>query len=148
MATTHHHHDRAAVGTMYAGLALTVAAAAAPFVDRASGHVLADHIRDGYPTYSADRIDSAVTTWLVLLGAVGVLGVISWATSIWAVTSHKSWSRLAATAAFAVGTVVALSALLTKDTSGEVGLAPMLGLIGMLPCVAGLGAVALLWRRS
>jgi hypothetical protein len=39
-----------AIGAMYAGLALTVVAIIAPYVDRATGHVLADHIRDGYPT--------------------------------------------------------------------------------------------------
>jgi hypothetical protein len=49
---------------------------------------------------------------------------------------------------FAAGTSLALTALLVKDTSGEVGLAPVLGLIGLLPCVAGLAAVVLLWRRS
>ena len=47
-----------------------------------------------------------------------------------------------------VGSTVALSALLTKDTSGEVGLAPLLGWIGLLPCVAGLITVVRLWRRA
>ena len=43
---------------------------------------------------------------------------------------------------------VALTDLLIKDTSGDTGLAPMLGWIGILPCSAGLVAVALLWKRS
>ena len=33
--------------------------------------------RDGYPRYTADRVDSAVTTWLVILTIVGVLGVVA-----------------------------------------------------------------------
>ena len=47
---------------------------------------------------------------------------------------------------FVAGTAVALTALLTKDTSGEVGLAPLLGWLGMLPAGAGLVTVGLLWR--
>jgi hypothetical protein len=42
----------------------------------------------------------------------------------------------------------ALSALLVKDTSGDTGLAPLLGSIGVLPCIAGVVAVAMLWRPS
>jgi hypothetical protein len=39
-----------AIAAMYAGLLLTVAATVAPYVDRATGHVLVDHIRHGCPT--------------------------------------------------------------------------------------------------
>ena len=37
---------------MYAGVALTVVAMIVPYIDHATANVLADHIRDGYPTYS------------------------------------------------------------------------------------------------
>jgi hypothetical protein len=136
---------RPALGAMYAGLVLTIGAMVAPYVDRS---VLADHIRDGYPTYSTDRIDTAVTAWLVILSVIGALGVASWITTIFAVRGQKVWARWAATATFAAGTSLALTTLLVKDTSGEVGLAPALGLVGLLPCVAGLVAVAMLWRRA
>jgi predicted permease len=128
---------------MYAGVVLTVVAAIAPF---ASGDLLADHIRDGYPTYTQGQVDTAVTTWLVVLSVVGALGLVSWITTIWAVRAGKRWARWMATALFAIGTTVALTALLTKDTSGDTGLAPVLGWIGMLPCLAGVAVVALLWR--
>jgi hypothetical protein len=36
--------------------------------------------------------------------------------------------------------------LLVKDTSGDTGLPPLLGWTGMAPCLAGLLALALLWR--
>jgi hypothetical protein len=139
---------KATLTTLYAGAVLTAVAAAAPVVDRLTGQVLAAHIRHGYPTYSDHRVDVAVTTWLVLLAAVGVVGLASWALTIWAVSTGRAWGRLVATIAFAAGTTVALSALLTKDTSGEVGLEPLLGWIGLLPCVAGLIAVVRLWRRA
>jgi len=49
---------------------------------------------------------------------------------------------------FVAGSGSALTALLTKDTSGEVGLAPLLGWIGMLPLLPGLVAVVMLWADS
>ena len=142
------HHERSAIGVMYAGLGLTVAALIVLYADHATGNVLAGHIRAGYPTYTQARIDSAVTTYLVYLSVVGALGIICWLATIWAVRAGKRWARGAATAIFALGTGIALFDLLVKDTSGDTGLPPLLGWTGMLPCLAGLLAVTLLWRRS
>ncbi len=49
---------------------------------------------------------------------------------------------------FALGTAIALFDLLVKDTSGDTGLPPLLGWLGLLPCLAGLLAVALLWQPA
>ncbi|MCT2546657.1 MULTISPECIES: hypothetical protein [Streptomyces] len=46
-----------------------------------------------------------------------------------------------------LGTGVGLTGLLAKDTSGATGLSSALGWAGMIPCLAGVVAVALLWRR-
>jgi hypothetical protein len=108
--------------------------------------VLADHIRDGYPGYTQARVDSAATTWLVILTVVGALGLVCWLWTIWAVSAGKRWARWATSAMFVVGTSVALTALLVRDTSGDVGLAPLLGWIGMAPCLAGAAAVLTVWR--
>ena len=105
-------------------------------------------LRAGYPTYSPARIDTAVTTYLVYVSIIGALGVISWLWTIRIVNAGKRWARGAATAMFALATGIALFDLLVKDTSGDTGLPPLLGWIGMLPCLAGLLAVTLLWRRS
>ncbi|WP_202637737.1 hypothetical protein [Bailinhaonella thermotolerans] len=140
-------HERGAVAAMYAGLGLTVLAAIAPYADDATTRLLADHIHAGYPAYSPARVDSAVNTYLVLLSAIGALGVISWLCTAWAVRRGKRWARPAATVLLALGVVVGLTGLLTQDTSGDTGLPPALGWIGMAPCLAGLLAVALLWRR-
>jgi len=145
MATAH--HERSAIGAMYAGLGLTVAALIVPYVDHATANTLASHIRAGYPAYTQARIDAAVTTYLVYLSVVAALGIICWIWTIWAVRAGKGWSRGAATAAFALGTGIALFDLLIKDTSGDTGLPPLLGWTGMLPCLAGLLAVTLLWKR-
>jgi hypothetical protein len=130
------------------GLALTVVTLIVPYIDHATANVLADPIRAGYPTYTPDRIASAVTTYLGYVSIIGALGVISWLWTIRTVNAGKHWARGAATAMFALGTGIALFDLLVKDTSGETGLPPLLGWIEILPCVAGLLAVTLLWMRS
>jgi hypothetical protein len=141
-------HAPSAIVAMYAGLALTVVTLIVPYIDHATANVLADHIRAGYPTHSQARIDTAVTTYLVYLSIIGALSVISWLWTIRTVNAGKRWARSAATAMFALGTGIALFDLLVKDTSGDTGLPPLLGWIGMLPCLAGLLAVTQLWRRS
>ena len=139
--------ERRAIGALYAGLGLTVAATIVPYIDRATGNLLADHIRAGYPTYTQARIDSAATLYLVYLTVVGALGVTCWLWTIWALKAGKRWARGAATALFVLGTGIAVVNLLIKDTSGDTGLPPLLGWVGLLPCLAGLLAVTLLWRR-
>jgi hypothetical protein len=146
MTTTH--HDRSAIAAMYAGLGLTVIAMIVAYVDRATANVLAGHIQAGYPGYSRARIDDAVTTYLIYLSVVGMLGIISWLGTIRAIRAGKRWARGVATAIFVVATIIALTDLLIKDTSADTGLPPLLGWIGMLPCLAGLLAVGLLWTRS
>ena len=154
MITTDHersataHHERSVIGAMYAGLGLTVAAMIVAYVDHATGNVLAGHIQAGYPAYTPARIGTAVTIWLVYLSVVGAPGIICWSWAIWAVKAGKRWARGAATAIFVLGTSIALLDLLIKDTSGDTGLPPLLGWAGMVPCLAGLLAVTLLWRRS
>ncbi|MCN9240419.1 hypothetical protein NGF19_06360 [Streptomyces sp. RY43-2] len=132
---------------MCTGLGLTVLAAIVPYTDRSTTHLMAHHIRDAYPTYTPTRIDSAVTTYLVLSSVIGALGVLTWLGTIWAVRAGKRWARPAATVAFVLGVSVGLAGLLTKDTSSETGLPPVLGWVGMAPCLAGLLVVVLLWRR-
>jgi hypothetical protein len=150
--STRPHHgngrtNRPAVATMYAGLATTVVATIVPYVDRATSNTLADHIRAGYPSYTRARIDTAATAYLVCLSVIGILGVLGWLWTVHAVKTGKRWARAVATAMFALGTSVALTDLLIKDTSGDTGLPPLLGWVGVLPCLPGLLAVTFLWRR-
>lgn len=135
---------RTVLAVMWAGLVLTVAAAVYPDLDT---QLLADHIRSGYPTYAQPRIDSAVGTYLLLLSVVGGLGVLGWLGTALAVTAGKRWARPAVTGMLVVGAAIGLVGLLTRDTSGATGLPPTLGWIGMIPSLAGVVAVVLLWRR-
>lgn len=137
-------HNRSAMTAMLAGLALTIVALFAPYLDRDG---IVSHIRAGYPSYSAARIDTAADTYVIYLTIVGVLGVLCWLAAMWAVTTGMRWARWATAGTFALATTVALTDLLIRDTSGDTGLPPLLGWIGLLPCLAGLVAVGLLLRR-
>ena len=139
-------HQRSAILAMYAGLAFTMVAIVVPFVDHATANTLADHARSGYPDYTQARIDSVVATYLVYLSIVGVLGVLCWLSTIRAVKRRERWAPAAATVLFLLGTGVSLTNLLVKDGSGDTGLPPLLGWVGMLPRLPGLVAVMLLWR--
>jgi hypothetical protein len=140
-------YTRSAIVAMYAGLALTLVAMLVLYADHATANVLASHIQAGYPRYGQARIGTAVTTYLIYLSALGALGILSWLCTIWAASTRKLWARWVATGLFAFGTSIALFNLLVKDTSGDAGLPPLLGWVGMLPCLAGLLAVILLWRK-
>ena len=139
--------DKATTGVMYAGLALSAIAALVPLLDRATGNLLAEHVRAGYPTFPPERIDTAVTTWLVYLSVVGAIGVLCWFLVIRVVRSGRWWGRLLATAVFILGLSVALFNLLVRDTSGDTGLPAALGWVGMVPALAGAVVVARLWTQ-
>lgn len=138
---------RATLAALWAGLLLSVLATAHALADSSTTRVLAEHIRSTYPTYGTAEVDAAVLAWVTVLGVVGGLGVVSWSVTIWATVSGRSWVPWVATGLLLVAVFLALAGLTVPDTSGEVGLAPLMGWIQVLPCVAGLAAVALLWRR-
>ncbi|WP_218019110.1 hypothetical protein [Nocardia salmonicida] len=133
-----------ALAAMYTGLGLSVITTIVPYATR---QLLAEHIRDGYPSYTQTQVDSAVGTYLVVLTTIGALGTIAWLWSIWTVRAGKRWARPIATALAALGATVGLTELLTRDTSGDTGLPPLLGWVLMTPPLVGLLAVVLLWRQ-
>lgn len=85
--------------------------------------------------------------WVIYLSILGGLGIIGWLTTSWAVGRGKRWARWLAAGLFVTGTSIALFNLLVRDTSGETGLSALLGWTGLLPSLAGLIVVIMLWRR-
>jgi hypothetical protein len=140
--------NRSVRAALYLGLTATVVATITPYLDQATSRTLAHHIQVGYPSYARARIATAVTTYEVILTVIGVLGVASWIIVIRAVARGMRWAAPLATAVFMLGLGIALTSLLLKDTSGDTGLSALLGWIGVLPCLPGLLAVTLLWRKS
>ncbi|RFU41658.1 hypothetical protein DZF91_10825 [Actinomadura logoneensis] len=142
--TTPRTSARGALTAMYGGAVLTVGATLAAFLDRAG---LADHVRAGYPEFGQSQVDEAVTVYTVVLSIVGGLGLIGWLGTIWAARTGRRWAPWLAGVLFVGAVCFALAALTVRDTSGDVGLAPRLAWLQVLPCLAGLVAVVLLWRR-
>ncbi len=140
--------DRTASRAIYVGLALTIVASVVPFIDRSAWHVLSGHIRSAYPAYGNGEVDTAATAYLTILSVLGGMGIICWLAVAGAVHAGKAWARWAATGILAVAVCIALAGLLTKDTSGGVGLAPLLAWLQVMPCLAGVVAVASLWKSS
>ncbi|GEL21800.1 hypothetical protein PSU4_07540 [Pseudonocardia sulfidoxydans NBRC 16205] len=145
LTSTRADHVRPVVLT---GLAVTVAAATVPYLDHLTGDVLGTHIGAGYPAYGPAEVGTATWTWLAVLTVVGVLGVAGWLGTARALRAGRGWARGVATTLFVAGTAVALAGLLTRDTSGDTGLPPLLGWVGLAPSVVGLAVVVLLWRRT
>ncbi|MEV6986022.1 DUF6264 family protein [Sphaerisporangium sp. NPDC051017] len=134
-----------ALALMYGGAGLTVIATLFAFIDRAG---LADHIHAGYPAYGLGEINAAVTAYTVILSVVGVLGLLGWLGTVWAARAGKGWARPLASGMFAIAVCIAIAAVTVQDTNGEVGLAPLLGWLQVLPLIPGLAAVMLLWKRA
>lgn len=139
---------RRTLETAYGGLALTMVTIVVLYAAHLGGNVLAEHIRSGYPSYSASDAEAAATTYVIYLTVLGALGVISWLITVWSITADKRWARWLASALFVAGTTIALFDLTVRDTSGDTGIPPILGWIGLLPSLAGLIVVILLWRTS
>ncbi|WP_221933184.1 hypothetical protein [Tessaracoccus rhinocerotis] len=131
---------------LWAGLLLTAVATIYPFVDAATTGFMAEHLAASYPGYSATEIGAATTAYLVILAVVGLVGAAGWVVTAWAVRAGKHWAPVLATVALVAGAGIAAGGLGVVDTSGDVGLAPVLGWLQVLPVVAGALAVVQLWR--
>jgi hypothetical protein len=139
--------SRLAISTMSTGLALTVVASIAPYVDRDADNGLAGHIRAGYPTYSPARVDRATDIYLAYLTGLNLLAVGCWLAVMWAVVKDKGWAFRAAVLIFFAAVAINTFNLLVKDTSGDTGLPRALGWLGLLPCLPGLISLAVLRGR-
>ncbi len=139
---------RGALVALWAGLVLTIAVTAFAFIDNATARVLADHIGATYPAYAPVEIDAAVSAYLVILAVIGGLGVVGWLSTIGVARISRRAAGALASVLLVIAVVLALAGLTISDTSGEVGLAPLLAWLQLLPCVAGLAAVVLFWRKS
>jgi hypothetical protein len=136
---------RAAVGALYTTAALELLCAAVPVVDLDGRGALAEHLQALYGPYGVAVPDAAaVVTYLVAVGVVGALACLATVAMV-----RRGWrsARLWATAGLLVGLAVAVVNLAVSEY-GQPILPMWLGLIGLLPSVAGVVAVILLWRRN
>ncbi|MEV0431515.1 hypothetical protein [Micromonospora sp. NPDC050495] len=132
---------------MYAGLALTVAAMLLPFIDMFTVDSLTDHVRETYPDWSADLVSGDRNAIVIYLCAVGLLGIAGWIWAIRTVAKHKPAARVVTTVLFALGAGVALFDLTFYGDKYDRVLPAMYGIVGLLPSLAGLVTVCLVWLR-
>ncbi len=134
---------RRAVVAMYAGLTLTVLAMLALVYDLVLTGGLARHLHQVYDGYVASPpSEAAIAAYLFTVGALGVVG---WLWTVRAVHRRNRWVRPVATALFMFGSGLAV-AHLTVAEYGQTILPTSFGLASLLPSLAGLVAVVLLWQ--
>lgn len=133
---------------MYAGLALTAAATLVPLIDLVTVDSLTDHVRAAYPYWPADLVAGDRNAIVIYLSAIGLLGIAGWLWAIWAVAKHKRTARLVTTVMFVLGASIALIDLNFSEAAYDRVIPPLYGTLGLLPSLAGLVAVILVWRHG
>jgi hypothetical protein len=131
---------------MYVGLALSILATLAPLLDIATVDTLSDHVRDAYPDWGPGLVAADRNAIAIYLVVTGVLGILVWLLTIWAVTSGKRWAGVVTTIGFTAGAILALMNLTLRGGEYDVILPYAYGTLTLLPCVAGLAAVISVWR--
>lgn len=134
---------RGAVMALSVGLALTVIALVAAVVDQASVHGIADHVRALYGPHDLHPDPNVLFNLLYVTGAFGVL---LWLVTIRGVWRQKRWPRVVGALVTVVATSLALLNLLAFEHGTQI-FPTVWGVIGLLPCIAGVVAVILLWRQ-
>jgi hypothetical protein len=135
------HLLRPAVTAMGVGLLLTVITMIALIIDQTNGYSIADHVD---ALYAPLRLHPDPNVLFGILYVTGVFGVLLWLTMIWAVRRHKRWARVIASIIFVVAASIALLALFVSEYGTPI-FPTSWGLFGLLPSIAGLVAVILLW---
>src|SRR5690606_19100419 len=133
---------------LLAGLGLTVASTLYIAIDALTTNRLTNHIRDAYPNWSQDDIDADRLAITIYLLGFGVLGAIAWLWCASLVQRGKPSARLAVTVTFIVGTGLAMINATQSGEAYEQIVPTPYGVVGLLPSLAGLAAVWLIWRRG
>lgn len=129
---------------MWVGLALTLITVLALVRDQTSVHSLAAQVDAHYSPFGLHPDPNVLFAFMYVTAAIGML---LWLTTIWAVRRQKPGIRLVASAVFVGATGIAALVLLASEYEGRV-FPTIWGVLGLLPCIAGLVAVALLWTRD
>lgn len=131
-----------------AGFVLTLGSVLYIAIDAMTTNRLTDHVRAAYPLWSQSDINAdkvAIASYMV---GFGILGMTAWLWSAWVLKREKPWARMAVTTLFIVGTGLALmNATLAGGAYDQIVPTPY-GVAGLLPSIAGLVTVILLWRRD
>ncbi|WP_020580321.1 hypothetical protein [Actinopolymorpha alba] len=132
---------------LYAGFVLSAIVTLVPLVDLVTADSVAGHVRRAYPDWTADLVSADRNAIVGYLTVVGVLGLVGWLWTIWAVTRHKRWAPAAVTVMFVLGVCVALLNLGFSGGAYTNVIPYTYGTLGLLPVIPGLVAVLRVWQR-
>lgn len=137
-----------AILSILVGFALTLGSVFYIAIDAMTTNRLTDHVRAAYPTWpqsdiNADKI--AIASYMV---GFGVLAMVAWLWSAWAANKEKPWARVAITTVFIVGTSLALMNATLSGGAYDQIVPTIYGVAGLIPSIAGLVTVILLWKRD
>lgn len=135
---------RGAVTAMGIGLLLTVIALIALIIDQVRGQTLARHVQTLYAPHDLNPDPNVLFGYLYV---VGVIGILLWLATIWGIIQHKRGARVVATTVFVLGSSVALFNIFVSEYGMQI-FPTLWGVLGLLPSVAGLLAVIILWRQG
>ncbi|MFF8692972.1 hypothetical protein ACF08W_12255 [Streptomyces sp. NPDC015144] len=124
-----------------AAAVLAVVGAGVVVADQAVDGGLGQHLHRAYPHRSADQLAMAESSILTYLFTLAAFGTVLFAAMAWAGRRGRRWVRSVGGATLVLG-----CALAVYNFSQPHPL--VMTLAGILPCAAGLVAVALLWTRE
>jgi len=130
---------RSAVAALYAAATLSLLAALAVIADQAWGDGLARTLRDAYPHRSPGDLSMAESSILTYLFTLAAIGAVFFVWMARASRKGRRWVRRAGTVTVALGSALSLYHFTQPHPL-------VMTLAGLLPCLAGLAALALLWR--
>ncbi|GAA3747163.1 hypothetical protein [Salinactinospora qingdaonensis] len=136
--------QRGPMAAMGVGLLLTLAVLVALAIDQASVGSIATHVQEHYAPHGTVPDPTVLYVYLYVTGGIGV---VTWLLLIAAARTPRSWVAVLATIVFCCGLGGGLFNLTISEYGGPVLPALWSGLT-LLPCVAGLVAVVLLWRAA
>lgn len=135
---------RGALTALEIGLLLTVTAVIALIIDQTTVHRLAAHVEDLYAPHDLHPDPNVLFGYLY---ASGVIGIVLWLTTIWGVKHRRRGVTVGATTVFVVGGSLAIFNVFVSEYGGRI-FPPLWSIVGLLPSVAGLAAVILLWTSG
>jgi hypothetical protein len=132
---------RSEVTAMGIGLLLTLVMLTALVVDQMGVNSIAAHVAALYGPLNLHPDPSVLFD---VLYVTSVVGILLWVTMIWGVSRQKSWARIVVSIVFLTATSFALLVLFVSEFGKRIFPAPV-GILGLLPSIAGLVAVIELW---
>jgi len=129
---------------LWAAFVLSAVLAAAAIADQAAIHALRDYSTDMYARYDVPANSGAL---YAILYTAAVVGALSWLPAVIGAHKGRRWAPAAATVAAVIAAGLALLMFTTAEY-GEMLFPPVWGVLALLPALAGVLGVVLLFRRK